>query len=100
MGGRGMKIRPLHDRILVERVEEEEKTKSGIVIPDSAKEKPQKGKVVAVGAGKINEKGERVKMDVKEGDFVLFEKYAGNEIKMDGQELLIMREEDVLAVVG
>ncbi len=95
-----MKIRPLHDRILVERVEEEEKTKSGIVIPDSAKEKPQKGKVVAVGAGKINEKGERVKMDVKEGDFVLFEKYAGNEIKMDGQELLIMREEDVLAVVG
>ncbi len=94
-----MKIRPLHDRILVERLEEEEKTKSGIVIPDSAKEKPQKGKVIAVGSGKINEKGERVKMDVKEGDQILFEKYGGNEIKVDDKELLIMREEDVLAVI-
>ncbi len=94
-----MKIRPLHDRILVERSAEEEKTNSGIIIPDSAKEKPQKGKVVAVGSGKINEKGERVKMDVKEGDAILFEKYAGNEIKMDGKELMIMREEDVLAVI-
>ena len=94
-----MKVRPLHDRILVERVEEEEKTKSGIFIPDSAKEKPQKGKVIAVGSGKINEKGERVKMDVKEGDQILFEKYAGNEIKVDDKDLMIMREEDVLAVV-
>ena len=94
-----MKVRPLHDRILVERVEEEEKTKSGIFIPDSAKEKPQKGKVIAVGSGKINDKGERVKMDVKEGDQILFEKYAGNEIKVDDKELMIMREEDVLAVI-
>ncbi len=94
-----MKIRPLHDRILVERLEEEEKTKSGIVIPDTAKEKPQKGKVMAVGSGKINDKGERVKMDVKEGDLILFEKYGGNEIKVDDKELLIMKEEDVLAVI-
>jgi chaperonin GroES len=94
-----MKVRPLHDRILVERVEEEEKTKSGIFIPDSAKEKPQKGKVIAVGAGKINEKGERVKMDIKEGDSILFQKYGGDEIKVDGKELMIMREEDVLAVI-
>jgi chaperonin GroES len=94
-----MKIRPLHDRILVERLEEEEKTKSGIVIPDSAKEKPQKGKVIAVGPGKTNDKGDRVKMDVKEGDLILFEKYGGNEIKLDEKELLIMREEDVLAVI-
>jgi chaperonin GroES len=89
----------LHDRILVERVEEEEKTKSGIFIPDSAKEKPQKGKVIAVGAGKINEKGERVKLDIKEGDSILFQKYGGDEIKVDGKELMIMREEDVLAVI-
>jgi chaperonin GroES len=94
-----MKVRPLHDRILVERVEEEEKTKSGIFIPDSAKEKPQKGKVIAVGAGKINEKGERVKLDIKEGDSILFQKYGGDEIKVDGKELMIMREEDVLAVI-
>ena len=94
-----MKVRPLHDRILVERVEEEEKTKSGLFIPDTAKEKPQKGKIVAVGAGKMNDKGERVKMDVKAGDFILFEKYGGNEIKIDGKEYLIMREEDVLAIV-
>ena len=94
-----MKVRPLHDRILVERVEEEEKTKSGIYIPDSAKEKPQKGKVVAAGNGKVNDKGERVKLDVKEGDYILFQKYGGDEIKVDGKELVIMREEDVLAVV-
>jgi chaperonin GroES len=94
-----MKVRPLHDRILVERVEEEEKTKSGIYIPDAAKEKPQKGKVIAVGNGKINEKGERVKLDVKEGDSILFQKYGGDEIKVDGKELVIMREEDVLAVI-
>jgi chaperonin GroES len=98
-GGVPMKVRPLHDRILVERVEEEEKTKSGIFIPDSAKEKPQKGKVIAVGAGKINEKGERVKLDIKEGDSILFQKYGGDEIKVDGKELMIMREEDVLAVI-
>jgi chaperonin GroES len=98
-GGFPMKVRPLHDRILVERVEEEEKTKSGIYIPDSAKEKPQKGKVIAVGDGKINDKGERIKLDVKAGDAILFEKYGGNEIKVDDKELLIMREEDVLAVV-
>jgi chaperonin GroES len=94
-----MKVRPLHDRILVERVEEAEKTKSGIYIPDSAKEKPQKGKVIAVGAGKVNEKGERVKMDLKEGDAILFQKYGGDEIKVDDKELIIMREEDVLAVI-
>lgn len=94
-----MKVRPLHDRILVERVEEEEKTKSGIYIPDAAKEKPQKGKVVAVGDGKVNDKGERVKLDVKVGDAVLFQKYGGDEIKVDGKELIIMREEDVLAVI-
>jgi chaperonin GroES len=94
-----MKVRPLHDRILVERVEEDEKTKSGIYIPDTAKEKPQKGKVIAVGSGKINEKGDRVKMDIKEGDSILFQKYGGDEIKVDGKELVIMREEDVLAVI-
>jgi chaperonin GroES len=94
-----MKIRPLHDRIIVERLEEEEKTKSGIVIPDTAKEKPQKGKVMSVGDGKVNEKGEKIKMEVKSGDLILFEKYAGNEIKVDGKELLIMKEEDVLGVI-
>lgn len=94
-----MKIRPLHDRILVERLEEEEKTAGGILIPDTAKEKPQKGKVVAVGEGKINEKGERVKMDVKAGDLILFEKYAGNEVKIEGKEYLIMREEDVMGII-
>jgi chaperonin GroES len=94
-----MKVRPLHDRILVERVEEEEKTKSGIYIPDTAKEKPQKGKIVAVGDGKMNDKGERIKLDVKKGDLVLFQKYGGDEIKLDGKELIIMREEDVLAVI-
>ena len=94
-----MKVRPLHDRILVERVEEAEKTKSGIFIPDSAKEKPQKGKVIAVGEGKLNEKGERIKMDVKAGDAILFQKYGGDEIKVDDKELIIMREEDVLAVI-
>lgn len=94
-----MKIRPLHDRILVERLEEEEKTAGGILIPDTAKEKPQKGKVVAVGEGKINEKGERVKLDVKAGDLILFEKYAGNEVKIEGKEYLIMREEDVMGII-
>ena len=93
-----MKIKPLSDRILVIRVEEEKKTKGGILIPDTAKEKPQEGKVVAVGPGKVNEKGERIPMDVKKGNRVLFGKYAGNEINIDGVEHLIMREDDILAI--
>ena len=94
-----MKIRPLGDRILVLRVEEEGKTSGGIIIPDSAKEKPQEGKVVAVGPGKTGEKGERISMTVKEGDRILFGKYAGNEIKIDGVEHLIMHEDDILGIV-
>ncbi len=94
-----MKVRPLHDRVIVKRVEEEEKTKGGIIIPDSAKEKPQEGKVVAVGEGKMNEKGERIALEVKAGDRVLFSKYAGNDINIDGEEHLIMREDDIIAVV-
>ncbi len=94
-----MKIRPLNDRILVARIEEEEKTKGGIIIPDTAKEKPQEGKVVAVGTGRRNEKGERIAMDVKEGDRVLFGKYAGTDIKIDGVEHLIMREDDILGII-
>jgi chaperonin GroES len=93
-----MKIRPLGDRILVLGMEKEKKTKGGILIPDTVKEKPQEGKVVAVGAGKMNEKGKRVPLDVKKGDRVLFGKYAGNEIKIDGVEHLIMREDDILAI--
>jgi len=94
-----MKIKPLSDRILVIRVEEEKKTKGGILIPDTAKEKPQEGKVIAVGPGKVNEKGERIPLDVKKGNRVLFGKYAGNEIKIDGVEHLIMREDDILGIV-
>ena len=94
-----MKIKPLSDRILVIRVEEEKKTKGGILIPDTAKEKPQEGKVIAVGPGKMNEKGERISMDVEKGDRVLFGKYSGNEIKIDGVEHLIMREDDILGIV-
>jgi len=93
-----MKVRPLQDRILVERIEEEVK-KGNIIIPDSAKEKPQQGKVIAVGTGRIDESGKRIPMDVKKGDLILFGKYSGNEIKVDDKELLIMREEDVLAVI-
>ena len=93
-----MKIKPLGDRILVLGVEEEKKTKGGILIPDTAKEKPQKGKVIAVGPGKVNEKGKRIPLDVKKGDRVLFGKYAVNEIKIDGVEHLIMREDDILAI--
>ncbi|MEO0085608.1 MAG: co-chaperone GroES [candidate division WOR-3 bacterium] len=93
-----MKIRPLHDRILVERIEEEVK-KGGIIIPDTAKEKPQQGKVIAVGPGRIDEKGERVAMDVKKGDIILFGKYSGNEIRIGDEEYLIIREEDVLGVI-
>jgi len=93
-----MKIKPLGDRILVLGLEKEKKTKGGILIPDTAKEKPQEGKVIAVGTGKVNEKGKRIPLDVKKGDRVLFGKYSGNEIKIDGVEHLIMREDDILAI--
>lgn len=94
-----MKIRPLHDRIIVRRVEEEEKTKGGIIIPDSAKEKPMEGEVIAVGKGKKTDDGKVIKMDVKAGDRVLFSKYAGTEVKLDNTEYLIMREDDILGVI-
>ena len=94
-----MKIQPLHDRVLVKRIDEEEKTKGGIIIPDTAKEKPQEGKVVAVGSGKVDEKGKHITMEVKENDRILFGKYSGNEITIDGMEHLIMREEDIIAIV-
>ena len=94
-----MKIRPLQDRIIVRRIEEEEKTKGGIIIPDSAKEKPMEGEVIAVGAGKILENGTKHPLEVKAGDRVLFSKYAGTEIKIDGVEHLIMREDDVLGII-
>ena len=94
-----MKIRPLHDRILVERIEEKEVRKGGIIIPDSAKEKPQEGKVIAAGNGKAKDDGKRVPLDVKAGDLILFGKYSGQEIKIDGEEYLIMREDEVLGVL-
>jgi chaperonin GroES len=94
-----MKVRPLNDRILVKRLEEEEMTKGGIIIPDSAKEKPAEGEVIAVGKGKVNDKGDRIKLDVKVGDRVLFSKYGGTDVKLDGVDHLIMREDDILAVV-
>jgi chaperonin GroES len=95
-----MKVRPLQDRVLIKRLDEEaEKTKGGLYIPDSAKEKPQQGKVMAVGKGRVNEDGKVTPLDVKTGDKVLFGKYSGSEIKVDGEELLIMREEDILGVV-
>ena len=94
-----MKIRPLNDRILVQRLEEEKQTAGGIIIPDSAKEKPAEGKVIAVGPGKLNDAGERVALQVKEGDAVLFSKYGGTDVKLDGEDYLIMREDDVLGVV-
>ena len=94
-----MKVRPVKDRILVKRLEEEEMTKGGIIIPDSAKEKPAEGEVIAVGKGKMNDKGDRMKMDVKVGDRVLFSKYGGTDVKLDGVDHLIMREDDILAVV-
>ncbi|HFQ89455.1 MAG TPA: co-chaperone GroES [Desulfobulbus sp.] len=94
-----MKIRPLNDRILVKRLEEEEKTKGGIIIPDTAKEKPAEGEVVAVGPGKMNDAGERIAMDVKVGDRVLFSKYGGTDVKLDGEDYLIMREDDILGVI-
>jgi chaperonin GroES len=94
-----MKIRPLHDRILVKRLESEEKTKGGIIIPDTAKEKPQEGLVVAAGPGRVNEEGKVTPLDVKKGDKVLFGKYSGTEVTLEGEEHLIIREEDVLAVI-
>lgn len=93
-----MKLKPLADRIVVERIEEEVK-KGGIIIPDTAKEKPQHGKIIAAGPGRIDDKGNRIPMEVKKGDLILFGKYSGNEIKIDDTEYLIMREEDVLAIV-
>ncbi len=95
-----MKIRPLQDRLLVKRLDEEEKTKGGIIIPDSAKEKPQEGKVIAVGKGKVNEDGKVQPLDVKKGDKVLFSKYSGTEVTVEGEEHLIIREDDVLGVLG
>lgn len=94
-----MKIKPMNDRILVLRVEEEKKTAGGIIIPDTAKEKPQEGKVVAAGPGKVGEDGKRIALEVKVGDRVLFSKYAGTEIKMDGVEHIFMREDDILGVL-
>ena len=94
-----MKIRPLHDRILVKREEEKEVKKGGIIIPDTAKEKPQEGKVSAVGGGKVNEDGKKIPLDVKAGDKILFGKYSGSEVKLDDEEYLILREEDVLAII-
>ena len=94
-----MKIRPLHDRILVKREEEKEVKKGGIIIPDTAKEKPQEGKVIAVGGGKVNEDGKKIPLDVKAGNKILFGKYSGSEVKIDDKEYLIMREEDVLAIL-
>jgi len=94
-----MNIRPLHDRLIVKRFEEEEKTKGGIIIPDNAKEKPQQGEVIAVGAGKVLEDGKKAPLEVKKGDRVLFGKYSGTEIKIDGTEYLMMREEDILGIV-
>ena len=92
-------FRPLHDRVLVRRVEEESKTKGGIIIPDTAKEKPQEGEVIAVGPGPRDEDGEYIKMDVKAGDRILFGKWSGTEVRLDGQDLLIMKESDILGVV-
>jgi len=94
-----MKVRPLHDRIIVQRIEEAEQRVGGIIIPDSAKEKPQQGKVIAVGKGRIEKDGKVTPLDVKAGDTVLFGKYAGQEIKLDGEDLLIVREEEVLGVI-
>ena len=94
-----MKIRPLHDRVIVKRLEEERKTASGIVIPDAAAEKPDQGQVLSVGPGKRDENGKHVTLDVKVGDRILFGKYAGQTVKVDGEELLVMREEDIIAVI-
>ena len=95
-----MKVRPLHDRLLVRRIEEKETVKGGIIIPDTAKEKPQEGEVLAVGNGKILENGTKIALDVKVGDKILFGKYTGTEIKIDGEDVLILREDEVLAVLA
>ncbi|MBB4304162.1 chaperonin GroES [Rhodobium orientis] len=95
-----MKFRPLHDRVVVRRVESEEKTAGGIIIPDTAKEKPQEGEVVAVGQGARSESGELIAMDVKAGDRVLFGKWSGTEVKIDGEDVLIMKESDIMGVIG
>ena len=95
-----MNVRPLHDRLLVRRIEEKETVKGGIIIPDTAKEKPQEGQVLAVGGGKVTEDGKKVPLDVKAGDKILFGKYSGSEVKIDDKEYLIMREEDILAILG
>ena len=95
-----MKVRPLHDRLLIRRIEEKETAKGGIIIPDSAKEKPQEGEVLAVGNGKILENGTKVALDVKVGDKILFGKYTGTDVKIDGKEILILREDEVLAVLA
>jgi chaperonin GroES len=94
------KLRPLHDRILVKRIEEEEVRRGGIIIPDTAKEKPQEGKVIAVGTGKVTDDGKKIPLDVKAGDRILFGKYSGSEVKIDDEEYLIMKEEDVLGILG
>jgi chaperonin GroES len=93
------KVRPLHDRVIVRRLEEQEKTKGGIIIPDTAKEKPIEGKIIAVGAGKVMENGKRMPLQVKEGDRILFGKYAGTDIRIEGEDHLIMREDDIIAIV-
>jgi chaperonin GroES len=95
-----MNVRPLHDRVIVKRLEEKETVKGGIIIPDSAKEKPMEGEVIAAGPGKVMDDGKRASMDVKAGDRILFGKYSGTEIKIDGQEYVIMREDEILAVIG
>ena len=95
-----MKVRPLHDRLIVRRIEEKETIKGGIIIPDTAKEKPQEGEVIAAGNGKTLDNGQKVALEVKAGDKILFGKYSGTEIKIDGQEYLILREDEVLAIVG
>jgi chaperonin GroES len=99
-GSYSMKFRPLHDRVVVKRIEGEEKTKGGIIIPDTAKEKPQEGEVIAVGPGGRDEAGKLVPLDLKSGDRVLFGKWSGTEVKIDGQDLLIMKESDIMGVVG
>lgn len=95
-----MKFRPLHDRVVVRRLESEEKTKGGIIIPDTAKEKPQEGEIIAVGSGARDEAGKLVPLDVKKGDRVLFGKWSGTEVKIDGQDLLIMKESDIMGIIG
>ncbi len=95
-----MKVKPLHDRLIIQKLEEEEKTKGRIIIPDTAKEKPVEGKVIAVGAGRVKKDGTKMPLEIKKGDRVLYAKYAGTEIKMDGEEYLMMKEDDILAIIG